>query len=445
MSTLRGSAPSAEPRNGGRPQSMGFWLIAGVLCLLVSASSAPSPLYGVYQQRWHFSPTTLTAIFAVYALALIVTLLLFGALSDFIGRRPVIVAALVVEIAAMALFLVARGVAWLYAARVLQGCAVGAATSALSATLIDLQPAGSTRAPVVNSFVPGFGLAVGALVSSILVQYGPAPIRLIWWLLLGGFVLAIAGVLAVPEAAARKPGALRSLRPRLGVPRGCLGQFVGGLPGMIALWALGGFYLSLGPLLAASITGSGNVLWGGVVIVLLTGVGSLSALAFRNSTPANGVLSGAIGLLAGVAVTVGGIEAPSTALFLVGTAIAGVGFGVAFLGEFRILSAMAPAAERARLVATIYVVCYLSFSIPAVIAGVVTTASGLHDASLGYAAFVGALSALAAASAVVRRTSHKRHSGRLGVHDLPPTPCATPMTGIQIADREALASASSSR
>ena len=183
----------------------------------------------------------------------------------------------------------------------------------------------------------------------------------------------------------------------------------------------------------------------GVVIVLLTGVGSLSALAFRNSTPANGVLSGAVGLLAGVAVTVGGIEAPSTALFLVGTAIAGVGFGVAFLGEFRILSAMAPAAERARLVATIYVVCYLSFSIPAVIAGVVATDSGLHDASLGYAAFVGALSALAAASAVVRRTSHKRHSGRLGVHDLPPTPCATPMTGIQIADREALASASSSR
>ena len=190
-----------------------------MLALLVFASSAPSPLYGVYQQKWQFSATTLTEIFGVYALALIVTLLVVGPQSDYVGRRPVIVGALVVEIGAMALFLAATGVGWLYAARVLQGCAVGAATSALSAALIDLQPAGSTRAPVVNSFTPGFGLALGALVASALVQYGPAPTHLIWWLLLGGFVLAIPAVLAVPESVVRHPGALRSLRPRLGVPR----------------------------------------------------------------------------------------------------------------------------------------------------------------------------------------------------------------------------------
>ena len=160
------------------------------------------------------------AIFGVYAPALIVTLLVVGPLSDYvIGRRPVIVGALVVEIGAMSLFLAATGVGWLYATRVLQGCAVGAATSALSAALIDLQPEGSTRAPVVNSFTPGFGLALGALVTSALVQYAPAPTHLIWWLLLGGFALAIPAVLAVPESVARHPGALRSLRPRLGVPR----------------------------------------------------------------------------------------------------------------------------------------------------------------------------------------------------------------------------------
>src|SRR5262249_9549306 len=158
---------------------------------------AASPLYGVYQQEWRFSATTLTAVFGVYALALIVTLLVVGALSDYVGRRPVIVAALVVEIAAMSLFLAADGVGWLYGARVLQGVSVGAATSALSAALIDLQPEGSTRAPVVNSFTPGFGLALGALIASALVQYGPAPTHLIWWLLLAAFALAIPGVLAV--------------------------------------------------------------------------------------------------------------------------------------------------------------------------------------------------------------------------------------------------------
>ena len=445
MSSLTPSRePQARPVLGFLPRGIGFWLLAVVLGLLVFASSAPSPLYGVYQQKWQFSATTLTAIFGVYALALIATLLLVGALSDYVGRRPVIVGALVIEIGAMSLFLAATGVGWLYAARVLQGCAVGAATSALSAALIDLQPQGSTRAPVVNSFTPGFGLALGALVASALVQYAPAPTHLIWWLLLGGFALAIPAVLAVPESVARHPGALRSLRPRLGVPRPCLGAFVAGLPGMVALWALGGFYLSLGPSLAGSITGSRNLLWGGVMIVLLTGVGSLSSLLFRNSAPAAAVLWGAVALLAGVSVTVGGIETPSAALLLVGTAVAGVGFGVAFLGSFRILSALAPPTERARLVATIYVVCYLSFSLPAIAAGVAVTHSNLHDASLGYAAFVGGLSAIAVASALARRSSHKRTAGRVGTHELPPTPCATPMTEIPAIDRGAAAASSSS-
>jgi MFS family permease len=435
------ASTATQPPASVRLRGMGFWLMAGVLGLLVFASSAPSPLYGVYQQKWRFSAATLTAIFAVYALALIVTLLVVGALSDYVGRRPVIVAALVVEIGAVSLFLAASGVGWLYGARVLQGCAVGAATSALSAALIDLQPEGSTRAPVVNSFIPGFGLAVGALVTSALVQYAPAPTHLIWWLLLGGFALAILGVLAVPESVARHPGALRSLRPRLGVPRACLGEFIAGVPGLVALWALGGLYLSLGPSLAASITGSHNLLWGGVVIVLLAGVGSLSSLLFRNSAPADAVLWGALALLAGVGVTVGGIEAPSAVLFLLGTAVAGVGFGVAFLGGFRILSALAPPAERARMVATIYVVCYLSFSLPAIVAGVAATHSGLHDASLGYAAFVGVLSAIAAASALARRSSHRRHAGRLGSYNLPPTPCAAPMTEHLVIDRGAPAPA----
>jgi MFS family permease len=229
LTTDRG--PRARPVLGFLPRGVGFWLLAVVLGLLVFASSAPSPLYGVYQQKWQFSATTLTAIFGVYTLALIVTLLVVGPLSDYVDRRPVIVGALVVEIGATSLFLAATGVGWLYAARVLQGCAVGAATSALSAALIDLQPQGSTRAPGVNSFIPGFGLALGALVTSALGQYAPAPTHLIWWLLLGGFALAIPAVLAVPESVVRHPGALRSLRPRLGVPRPCVGAFAQGCRG----------------------------------------------------------------------------------------------------------------------------------------------------------------------------------------------------------------------
>jgi MFS family permease len=182
-----------------------------------------------------------------------------------------------------------------------------------------------------------------------------------------------------------------------------------------------------------------------LVIILLTGVGSLSSLLFRNAEPADTVLWGPLALLTGVGMTVGGIEATSTALLLLGTAVAGVGFGVTFLGSFRILSALAPAAERARLVATIYVVCYLSFSLPAIVAGVAVTHSNLHDAALGYAAFVGILSAVAGAGALARRSRRTRRASGLGVRDLPPTPCAAPMTEIPVVERSAAASVGATR
>ena len=83
----------------------GFWVVALTLGLFLAAASAPSPLYGVYAARWHFSSTTLTAVFAVYAVALVGTLLVAGSLSDSIGRRPVIVAGLVLQAVSMGLFL----------------------------------------------------------------------------------------------------------------------------------------------------------------------------------------------------------------------------------------------------------------------------------------------------------------------------------------------------
>src|SRR5580704_5659205 len=127
-----------------------FWLEAAVLVLFLVASAAPTPLYRVYQARWGFSATTLTAVFAVYVLFLLMTVLIFGSLSDHVGRQPMIITALAVDTAACILFLLAHGVGALFAARALQGIAVGLAASALGAGLLDLRPAGSL-APLVTS------------------------------------------------------------------------------------------------------------------------------------------------------------------------------------------------------------------------------------------------------------------------------------------------------
>jgi len=137
------------------PRGVAFWLMGGLLGLLMIAAAVPSPLYGVYQADWHFSAATLTAVFAVYVVALLAAFLVAGRLSDHLGRRPVIIAALVTEVVAMACFGIASAVPMLYVARIVQGLATGAAIGAVSAALLDLQPAGSPQlASLVNSAAP---------------------------------------------------------------------------------------------------------------------------------------------------------------------------------------------------------------------------------------------------------------------------------------------------
>jgi hypothetical protein len=405
-----GEAVSGPARRAVLSRAAAFWLVAGILFLLFFAAAAPSPLYAVYQSRWRFSTITLTSVFAAYAVLLLATLLVFGPVSDYLGRRRVILAGLAMAAGASGLFLAAENVELLFAARALHGAAVGTATSALGAALIDLQPQGSRRAPVITTAAATLGLAAGGLGASALVQYGPAPTHLIWWLLLGADLGAAGGVMAMPETATARPGVLASLRPRVAVPRQARGTFALALPCLIAVWMTSGFYLSLGPSLAAQVLRSPDLLWGGLVIFLLNGIGTVAiVVASRTNGPA-AMLAGCLALLPGTAVTLAAIQTASGAAFLAGTAVAGAGFGLAMLGAFRTISAEATSGHRASLIAAYFIASYAAFSIPVVLAGVVTTHVGLHRTAQGYCATIAVLAAVAAGSLVFRS-----HSG-----DAPP-------------------------
>jgi len=379
------------------PRRAAFWAVGGVLGVLMFAASAPSPLYVVYQAEWGFSATTLTTIFAVYALALLLALLLTGSLSDAVGRRPVLAAALLVEIASMALFVSARGVAWLLAARVLQGVATGAATGALGAALMDLQPARGPRlGPLVNSVAPSAGLALGALGTGVLVQYGPAPTRLVFALLLGALLAAVLATLAMTEPVVRGSVPLASLRPRVGVPREIRGPFAAALPCLVATWALGGLYLSLGPSVAVGVLHVSSHLLGGLVITALAGVGSATAVLLRSWESRRAMVFGSLGLVAGVALTLLALALESTPVFFAGTVVAGFGFGAAFLGAFRTLSGLAGPAQRGALISSVYIVSYLAFSLPAIAGGIAVDLVGLRATATAYGAVIAVLAAAAA-------------------------------------------------
>jgi MFS family permease len=379
-------------------RSTAFWILAAVLCALLFASSVPSPLYVVYQQQWDFSAITLTGVFAVYALALLGALLVVGSISDHIGRRPTLLAALVVEIVAMLAFAGADGVGWLFAARILQGLATGTALGAISAALLDLQPRSNPRlGALMGAVAPMMGLALGALSAGLLVDHGPDPTRLVFWLLLAAFLLAVLAVLAIPETV-NADGRWRSaLRPQLAVPRSMRAPFLAAIPCLIASWALGGLILSLGGSLTAGVLGQSSHLAAGLPIFIMAGVSTVTAVRLRGTSARATARGGLIALIVGVAVALLALALESNLLFLGGAAIAGLGFGPAFAGVFRVLSGLAPVDQRAALISSVLTVSYLAFSLPAIAAGAAVTDLGLRETAEIYGVSLIGLAALALA------------------------------------------------
>jgi MFS family permease len=370
---------------GRLPLPIAFGAITAIFVLFAAAASAPTPLYVVYQKEWGFPNSTLTVIFAVYVLGLIGSLLVLGGLSDHVGRRPVLAAAVALEALAFVLFFIAGDVTVLVIARVAQGIATGAAFSTLGATLVDLNPPHSPgRAGLVNGVAPLVGLALGSLGCGALVQFAPAPTRLVFALLLAGAAVAGVIVARISETSARRPGAIASLVPILGIPARLRPDVFALVPIIVASWALGGLYLSLGPSVAASLFGLSNHLIGGLVVTLLCGAGAVTAFVLR-AWPINRVLGiSAVLLAAGTALTLAGVEAHTVALAVVGTVVAGVGFGASALASFGTLARIAGPGERSEVLAFALVIAYLAFSLPALAAGFASTSFGLHATTVVY-------------------------------------------------------------
>ena len=382
----------APARLGRLPAGLAFSLQVSILVFFLAGSSTPTPLYAIYQAQWGFAPSTVTVIFGVYALAVLAALLTVGSLSDYVGRRPVLFAALTLQAATMLIFATAAGVPALLAARIVQGLSIGAAAGALGAGLLDLNRAKGT---IANAVGPIFGTASGALGSSLLVQYLPAPTHLVYLVLLGIFILQGIGVALMAESSPPKAGALASLRPQFGVPAAARRPLLLAVPVLVAAWALGGFYLSLGPALARLVAGSHSVVLGGLAVFAMAGSGGLTVLLARTTPPRAVLLLATVALIVGVGITLLAIAAGSAAAFFLGTAVAGVGFGGGFQGALRTVVPLAAPHERAGLLSAVYVVCYLAMGLPAVIAGFLVVHVGLLTAAREYGVVVIALAALA--------------------------------------------------
>jgi predicted MFS family arabinose efflux permease len=380
------------PANAAAQQRR-FYLLASVTLTFLAGSSAPTPLYPVYQAMWGFAPLTVAAIFASYAVVLLAALLVLGRLSDHVGRRPVIVVAALVQAGAMAVFASAQDTSALFLARVVQGFATGAAIAAIGAAMLDLD---RQRGTLANAVAPALGTASGAVLSGVLVHWLPQPTHLVYWVLGAAYLLQAAGVAAMPEPGRRSPGALASLRPRFGASPKTLAALRIVAPAVLAGWSLAGFAGSLGPALVKRELSLDASLGGGLALFALAGSAGAAVLVLRRSDEKALLAFGATALLTGMAAMLLALQAGSATAYLAASLLAGAGFGASFQGGVRSVLAAASAADRAGALSVLFVLSYLAMGLPAVAAGAIVAMTGnLHTTAMGFGVAVIALAALA--------------------------------------------------
>jgi predicted MFS family arabinose efflux permease len=334
-------------------------------------------LFVVFQGRWGFSSGMLTIAFSIYSLVLLVALLVAGSLSDHLGRKPVIIAALLIQVASMVLFLAARSIEGLLAARIVQGLSMGVVNGALSAAVIEAAPPGRRwLGGLVTSASPLAGLTMGALVTGILIGITAQAEIWMFGALAMVFCLGALLVLLVPETVTRQPGLLGSMVPSVHVAPLARGGFVRGLPLLLAIWALCGFVIALGPSLLRSVFLIDSSILNGLTVAVLCGTGAVSPLLLRALPPARCAGLGMAAITAGVAILLLALSTGSLALFFLGGAMAGAGLGASFSGFIQSLVPLVEAHERAALFAAIFMATYLSLSLPPILAGFVIPAAG---------------------------------------------------------------------
>jgi len=399
-------APSGSGRTrAGWP----LWVVGAALFAPLFAANLPTPLYEVYEHRFGFSRAVLTLVFASYAVVLIPSLLLFGQLSDRIGRRRPITLGLAVAAVGLALFAVARGTPWLFAARAVQGLAVGIITGTATAAAVELEPHGDrARAAYVASIGQAAGAAAGPVLAGVLAQWAPAPHVLSY---LVGLVVAVALAVAVMRIPEPHPPS-GNWRPQLpSVPAGKRAEFArAGLTGA-SVWAVGALFLSVVPSYAGTLLRTGNLaLLGAITSVMLGSACAAQAVCQRTSIPPTVVQAvGLLTLVAGLAALVAAFPARLLVLLLAAAVLAGVGLGLGSVGAQAEVNGLAPEERRGEVTAA-YITCIYTG------VAVTSVAAGLLSGVISLFAAVTVVAAVVAVTAVTVALWHVRAHSRTLVH-----------------------------
>jgi MFS family permease len=358
-----------------------FATTAATFALLTTGGTLPIPLYTLWGERLGFGVSTTTWVFAAYVVGTLLALILFGGLSDQIGRKPLTVAALAVTLASTASFLLATGVPALLAARFLSGVGVGIITSAATAALHESYRGREPKVPAMVSTAANMGgLGLGPLVAGVLAQYLPAPTVLVFAVF--GTLVTVAGVVALvmPETNLQRAGRVR-WAPRVGVPRAALPVYWRSAAAAVPTFTLLGLFSSLTPRFLGQTLEIHSLALAGAATFVLFELGVVAQLVFRTREPRWSILTGLPLLVAALILVLTGLVTADPALFAAGTVVGGFGAGLTFLGSLGQLARAVPHEVHAKSVAAFFVAAQSGLAVPVVVIGALSGPLGLDGAT----------------------------------------------------------------
>lgn len=385
--------------------------VASIITVAFLGSVLITPLYSLYQHKFGFSEITLTLIYAVYVVGNVAALLLFGQISDQVGRKRVALAALGVAASGALVFLFARSTAELFGGRLLIGLAVGIASGTATAWLAELYGGSRRAAATLTAATANLsGIALGPLLGGLLAQYAPWPLTLPFLVYLVVLAMVAVAVARTAETRPQRIDRLRELRvhPRIGVPRDRLGSFTApALTGFVT-FALGGLYFALIPSIVITDLHQSNVAVGGLFVFELGAIAAAFIVAGRRLRPATAMTTGLLLLLPAVALVVTAQAMRSMLLLVLAAALAGLTLALGYRGSLEVVNQIAPDDRRAEVVSSYYIACFLGNSLPVIGLGVLST---LTDPFIASVAFAGTLAAFSIAALAWRQqhqteTSH---------------------------------------
>jgi predicted MFS family arabinose efflux permease len=394
--TLQQTRPIALGRRAGLAAA------AYAFAVVMLGTTLPTPLYAIYQRELGFSELMVTVIFAIYAAGVIAALVLFGRLSDQLGRRHVLLSGLALSVLSAIAFLLAHSVGLLFVGRVLSGLSAGIFTGTATAALVDLAgPNARGRATLVATMVNTGGLASGPLLAGLLAQFAGSPTRLTFWVDVALLLPALLLVWLMPETVEHRGRA--QLRPRLPrVPPQARAAFVRAALAGFAGFAVLGLFTAVAPGFLAQILGIKSPAVVGLVVFTVFISSMLAQTALRRVPVGVALPAGCAALIGGMAVLALGLALSSLAGLVAGGVIAAIGQGLSFRAGLASVTEAAPEHQRAETASAFFIVAYVAISVPVVGVGVLANLTSLRPAGLIFAAMVAAI-ALAALLLLARR------------------------------------------